>query len=71
MWVGEECSTTISDLSEGVCSSSGTQTDLYTGAIGGLAAVIVVVLVVAIAVVIIFVLVMRKRSGSISVTNER
>ena len=71
MWVGEDCSTAISDLSEGVCSSSGTQTDLCTGAIGGLAAVIVVVLVAAIAVVIIVVLVMRKRSGSIPQTNKK
>ena len=71
MWVGEECSTAISDLSEGVCSSSGTQTDLCTGAIGGLVAVIVVVLVVAIAVVIIVVLVIRKHSRPITVTTEK
>ena len=68
MRVGEECSTAISDLSEGVCSSSGAQTDSCTGAIaiGGLTAAVAVVLVVAITVIIIvIVLVMRKRFGPI------
>ena len=71
MWVGEECSTAISDLSEGVCSSSGAQTDSSAGAIRGLAAAIAAVLVVAIAVIVVIVLLMRKSSEPISgVTKE-
>ena len=69
--VGEKCSTAISDLSEGVCSSSGAQTESCAGAIGGLAAAVAVVLVVAVAVIVGIVLVMRKSSGPIpGVTKE-
>ena len=69
--VGEECSTAISDLSEGVCSSSGVQIESCAGAIGGLAAAVAVVLVVAVAVIVVIVLVMRKSSGPIpGVTEE-
>ena len=71
MRVGEECSTAISDLSEGICShSSGAQTDSCAGAIGGLAAAVAVVLVVAIAVIIVIVLVMRKSSGPVPGVTE-
>ena len=70
MRVGEECSTAISDLSEGVCSSSGAQTDWSAGAIGGLVAAVAVVLVVAIAVIIVIVLAMRKSSGPIAGVTE-
>ena len=69
--VGEECSTAISDLSEGVCSSSGNQIGSCAGAIGGLAAAVAVVLVVAIAVIVVIVLLMRKSSGPLlGVTEE-
>ena len=64
MWVGEECSTAISDLSEGVCSSSEAQTS--TGAIVGGVTAVSVVLVVAVAVVVIIALIMRHRYGHIS-----
>ena len=71
MCVGKECSMAISDLSEGVCSSSRAQNDSCAGAIGGLAAAVVVVLVVAIAVIVVIVLVMRKSSGPLpGVTEE-
>ena len=69
--VGEECSTAISDLSEGVCSSSGAQTDSSAGAIGGLATALAIVLVVAIAVIIVIVLAMRKSSGPIAGVTEK
>ena len=68
MWLGEECSTAISDLSEGVCSSSGAQTS--TGAIVGGVTAVVVALVVAVAVVIIA-LIMRHRYGHISLTTAQ
>ena len=64
MWMGEECSTAISDLSEGVCSSSEAQTS--TGAIVGGVTAVVVVLVVVVAVAVIIVLIMRHRYGHIS-----
>ena len=70
MRVGEECSTAISDLSEGVCSS-GAQTESCAGAIGGLAAAVAVVVVVAVAVIVVIVLVMRKSSEPLpGVTKE-
>ena len=64
MWLGEECSTAISDLSEGVCSSSEAQTS--TGAVVGGVTAVVVALVVAVAVVVIIALIMRHRYGHIS-----
>ena len=63
IWVGEECSTAISDLS-GVCSNSGAQTS--TGAVVGGVTAVVVVLVVAVAVVVIIALILRHRCGHIS-----
>ena len=69
--VGEECSTAISDLSEGVCSSSGAQTDSCAGTFGAFAAAVAVVLVVAIAVIIFIVLAIRKSSEPVpGVTEE-
>ena len=65
--VGKECSTVstaISDLSDGVCSSSGAQTN--TGAVVGGVTAVVVVLVVAVAVVVIIVLSSKHRRGHIS-----
>ena len=58
IWVGEECSTAISDMSEGVCSNSGAQTS--TGAVVGGVTAVVVVLVVAVAVVVIIALILRE-----------
>ena len=55
MWLGENCSTAISDLSEGECSSSvaqtdsGTCTNTYsstTAIVGGITAVVFVLVVV-------------------------
>ena len=68
MRVGEECSATISDLSEGVCSSSGAQTEcMSTGAIvGGGVAVAVAVILVVVVVVVFTVLTMRSRRGKFS-----
>ena len=64
IWVGEECSTAISDLNEGVCSNLVAQTS--TGAVVGGVTVVVVVLVVAVAVVVIIALILRHRCGHIS-----
>ena len=73
MWLGKNCSTAISDLSEGECSSSVAQIDACactntcssTGAIvGGVTAV--VVLVVVVAVVVIIALIIRNRCGHVS-----
>ena len=64
MRVGEECSTAISDLSEGVCSNLGAQTS--TGAVVGGVTAVVVFLVVAVAVVVIITLILRHRCGHIS-----
>ena len=64
IWVGEKCSTAISDLSEGVCSNSEAQTS--TGAVVGGVTAVVVVLVVAVAVVVIIALILRHRCGHIS-----
>ena len=74
MWLGENCSTVISDLSEGECSSSVAQTDSCactntcssTAAIVGGVTAVVFVLVVAIAVVVIIALIIRNRCGHIS-----
>ena len=62
MRAGEECSTTISDLSEGVCSGLGAQTDAYicasTGSItgGGVAVAAALIVIVAVTVAIVTVL---------------
>ena len=74
MWLGEECSTAISDLSEGECFRSESQTDscacsntcASTGAIVGGVSAVIVVLVVAVAVVVIIILIMRNRCGHVS-----
>ena len=68
MIVGDRCSATISDLSEGVCSSSGAQTDsTSTGAIVGGGVAVAVALILIVVVVIVFtVLTMRSRRGKFS-----
>ena len=74
MWLGDNCSSAISDLSKGECSSSVAQTDTCscsntcssTGAIVGGTFAIIIVLVVAVAVVVIIVLIMRNRCGHFS-----
>ena len=74
MWLGENCSTAISDLSEGECSSSVAQTDSSactntcssTGAIVGGVTAVIFVLVVAIAVMFIIALIIRNRCGHFS-----
>ena len=73
MWLGENCSTVISYLIEGECSSSVAQTDscactntCSTGAIVGGVTAVVVVLVVAVAVVVIIILIIRNRCGHFS-----
>ena len=70
MWLGDNCSTVISDLSKGECFSSVAQTDTSTcsstGAIVGGATTVIIVLVVAVAVVVIIVLIMRNRCGHVS-----
>ena len=69
MRVGEECSATISDLSEGVCSTSSVaQTEcMSTGAIvGGGVAVAVALILIVVVVVVFTVLTMRSRRGKFS-----
>ena len=71
MRVGEECSTfstAISELSEGICSSSGAQTatSTSTGAVVGGVTAVVVFLVVAVTVVVIIALNTRNRCGHLS-----
>ena len=74
MWLGDNCSTAISDLSKGECASSVAQTDTCscsntcssTGAIVGGATAVIIVLVVSVAVVVIIVLIMRNRCGHVS-----
>ena len=67
MRVGEECSTAISDLSEGVCSCSETLSSPNAsigGIVGGTTAGAAVLLVVVTVIVIIaLILALRKRSG--------
>ena len=76
MRVGEECSATISGLSEGVCStSSGAQTGAYicasTGSIvgGGAAVAATLIVIVAVTVAIVTVLTMRCHPGKFSPKN--
>ena len=69
MIVGDRCSATITDLSEGACStSSGAQTDsTSTGAIVGGGVAVAVALILIIVVVVVFtVLTMRSRRGKFS-----
>ena len=65
MRVGEECSAIISDLSEGVCSSSGAQTDTCIGAstgtiVGGGVAIAAILIVIIVAVAVVTALTMRR-----------
>ena len=73
MMVGEECSTAISDLSNGVCSISETQTttSTSTGAVVGGVTAVVVVLVVVVAIVVIIALIMRHRCGHFSFVSAK
>ena len=73
MRVGEECFTAISDLREGVCSSSETQTTTSssTGTVVGGVTAVVVVLIVAVAVVVIIALIMRHRCGHFSFVSAK
>ena len=70
MLLGDNCSSAISDLSKGECSSSVAQTDTNTclsiRTIVGGATAVMIVLVVAVAVVVIIVLIMRNRCGHYS-----
>ena len=80
MWLGDNCSTAISDLKEGQCSNSVAQTHncsysktcSSTGAIVGGATAVIIVLVVSLAVVVVIALITRNRCGNISLkTAER
>ena len=72
MILGDRCSATISDLSEGVCSSSGAQTgSTSAGTIaGGSVAVAVALILIVVVVVVLTVLTMRSRRGKFSLKKE-
>ena len=73
MRLGEDCTTTVSDLTSGVCSVFGTQTDTCececpstnTGAIVGAVVAVVGVLIIA-AIAVATLLILRSRRGKFS-----
>ena len=71
MKLGEDCTTTVSDLSAGVCSVFGAQIDTHecpttnTGAIVGAVVAVAAVLIIA-AIAVATLLILRNRRGKLS-----
>ena len=73
MRLGEDCTTTVSDLSSGVCSVFGAQTDTSestnTGAIVGAVVAVVGVLIIA-AIAVATLLILRSHRGKLSLQKD-